>query len=269
MGDAAGDAAGPAGAGEKLARALAAGDDAGFGPSRVDVAAVLLGLGSAADGDAAGDAAVRDEPATVLAAGDDDAVFGTSARPKDVSGVVAELPEPFKCPVAVAEADTASSGDAVDMRLEKCANCGELVSCIAKVWREDVATRHDSAPAGRAVDGGRSKADDVKRLLGELEDFRAAKRNKGEARPLSRSPALLEGAACPRRDMGGCKGVILATPRLSTDHVYLRCSNNDPKRLGTKRDQLCTWSFNSLREADPDFADAVLRRRDQENGPPK
>ncbi len=48
-----------------------------------------------------------------------------------------------------------------------------------------------------------------------------------EARPLSCSLAPLEGAACPWRAMGGCEGVIVATSRLSPDHVYLRCSNND------------------------------------------
>ena len=159
--------------------------------------------------------------------------------------------------------------DAVDMQQEKCHNCGEFVSCIAKAWRDDAAGQRENVAAETAADAGRQKAVDVKRLLGELEDFRAAKKTKGEARPLSCSLAPLEGAACPWHDMHGCKGVIVVTYRLSSDHVYLRCSNNDPKRLSNKRDAQCSWSFNSLREADPDFAALVLRRRDQENGAPK
>lgn len=161
--------------------------------------------------------------------------------------------------------------DAVDMRGDQCVNCGELVSFIARVWLDEQqgGVERDGAADEIAQDAQRGQGEDVKRLLGELEDFRAAKKSKGEARPLSCSLAPLEGAACPWRGMGGCGGVILATCRLSSDHVYLRCSNNDPKRLASRRDQLCKWSFNSLREADPDFADAILRRRDQENGPPK
>ncbi len=93
-------------------------------------------------------------------------------------------------------------------------------------------------------------------------DFRAAKKNKAEPRPLSLSVALLEGAACPWREMAGCSGSIVALSRLASDHVFLRCSNNDPQRLRNKPSQLCSWSFNSVREADPDFATQVLQRRE-------
>lgn len=152
--------------------------------------------------------------------------------------------------------------DAVDMRGERCGNCGELVSCIAKDWLHAAAQPREGAMDENAQ---RARADDVKRLLGQLEDFRAAKKNKGEAPPLASSLAPLEGAACPWHEMGGCSGVIVATRRLSSTHVYLRCSNNDPQRLRVKRQQLCSWSFNSVREADPDFAAQVLQRGDREN----
>jgi len=151
----------------------------------------------------------------------------------------------------------------VDMTLTKCPNCGELLSCIFEVWRQDRAVKRPRAADGaQGNDGLRSVESKAKRVLCELEDFRAAKKNKdSEAPSLSVSLALLEGQPCPWQDMAGCAGVILATCRLRSDHVYLRCSNNDPLRLGSVPHLLCKWSFNWVKEVDPEFASVVLQRR--------
>jgi hypothetical protein len=158
--------------------------------------------------------------------------------------------------------------EAVDMKGENCGTCGELVSCIRIAWLNGghPAVADDVA----SLRGGRRGRDgDVELLLGELESFRTPKKSKGKARPLSQSIAPLEGEACPKLETSGCRGVILASWCLNSDHMYLRCSNNDPQRQENKTDALCTWSFNSVREADPGFAKALLQRRAQENGIPK
>ncbi len=69
---------------------------------------------------------------------------------------------------------------------------------------------------------------------------------------------------CPWSDLEGCLGVVTATWRLHSDHVYLRCSNNDPQRHQNVSGAQCKWSFNWVRDVDPEYAASLLSRRDLE-----
>ena len=150
----------------------------------------------------------------------------------------------------------------VDMRGGTCTNCGELVSCIAATWRQkqEEVSKGDQRSQKRA--SGHSV--EVKRALAAIEDFREAKKNKVAAPAQPASLALLEGQPCPRCDKEGCLGIITATWRLHSDHVYLRCSNNDPQRYQNVSDPQCKWSFNWIRDVDPEYAASLLLRRDLE-----
>jgi hypothetical protein len=151
----------------------------------------------------------------------------------------------------------------VNMTQDKCLNCGELVSYIAAAWRQEHAAKRARDEEGtQGKDVMASAKSEARHVLCELEDFRAAKKNRVSEPPsLSKSIALLEGQACPWQEMAGCTGVTLASCRLKSDHVYLRCSNNDPVRLRSTPEHLCKWSFNWVKEVDPEFAAVVLERR--------
>ena len=79
------------------------------------------------------------------------------------------------------------------------------------------------------------------------------------ARPTTRL-AGVEGRPCPLAP--ACGGVIVASARRSDGHVFLCCSNNDPKNYHS-RPQLCRWSFNDVSDVDPAFAAAVVLRLEQ------
>ncbi len=154
----------------------------------------------------------------------------------------------------------------VDMRGKTCANCSELVSCIATTWRQkqEVVAEADRR---RSEKHTRAHSVEVKRVLGALEGFRAAKKNKVDVLDPSSLPAslaLLEGQACPWSDLEGCLGFITATWRLHSHHVYLRCSNNDPQRHQNVSGPQCKWSFNWVRDVDPEYAASLLSRRELE-----
>ncbi len=91
-------------------------------------------------------------------------------------------------------------------------------SSLVRGSRSRKAARRDgTADDVNAHDTQRGQAEDVKRLLGELEDFPVAKKNKSEPQPLSSSVRVLEGAPCPWREMAGAAAYRLgAWPRTTS-----------------------------------------------------
>ncbi len=72
----------------------------------------------------------------------------------------------------------------VDMRGNTCANCSELVSCIAITWRQK---QEAVAKGGRGSQKhARGHLVEVKRVLGALEGFRAAKKTRSRCWTLLR-----------------------------------------------------------------------------------